>query len=217
MVASRHRLHREVLGAALLLSGFDVAASVPCAEACDALDAAPVDVLVYTTGDDGSAEVAEHIRDVRRSHPDLPVLAVLESEDDGMLFTSLDAGATAVVHRGQPLDQLSESIHSAAQRQSVLSPSLADKVLARVRSATGAGSRAERVRLSSREVAVLGGVARGMTNEQIARETSVSPSTVKNQLYSACRKLGVSSRSHAVAEAIRRGIIAPSGEPILAR
>lgn len=217
MVSSRHLLCREVLAAALADQGLDAVYPVAAEAICDALKTTPADILVFDTSGSEPAQVSRVVLEIVRRYPLVPVLALVDSEDDGMLFTALDAGAIAVVHRDQPLVQLTHSIRSATERQAVLSPSLASKVLSRVRTVSQAGGGRERLRLSSREVAVLGGVARGMTNEQIARETSVSPSTVKNQLYSACRKLGVSSRSHAVAEAIRRGIIAPSGEPILAK
>lgn len=213
-MASLRLLSREVLSAALAHRGMAVVACVGCDEARTAVDSTPADILVFDTTDGDSDDVARFIHSVRRAAGELPVLVVVDDKDDGILFTALDAGAGAVVHRGQPLTQLVYAIESAVQRQSILSPTLATKVLARMRSMGGGAVRFERAGLSARETAVLGGVARGMTNEQIARETAVSPSTVKNQLYSACRKLGVSSRSHAVAEAIRRGIIAPSGEPI---
>lgn len=216
LVASRQQLCRDVLAAALSQHGLEVVARVHSDAVASLVPIEDAGIVVFDTHDSEPTRVAQMIIEIRRVQHELPVLALVDGEDDSMLFTSLDAGATAVVHRGQSLADLVYAIHSAVARQSVLHPSLADKLLSRMRS-SGSPARHDRGRLSNREVAVLGGVARGMTNEQIARETSVSPSTVKNQLYSACRKLGVSSRSHAVAEAIRRGIIAPSGDPISAR
>ena len=63
--------------------------------------------------------------------------------------------------------------------------------------------------LSARQVEIIDCVAKGMTNDQVARLLGVSASTVKNHLYTACRRLGAASRSQAVAEAIRLGLIAP--------
>jgi DNA-binding NarL/FixJ family response regulator len=61
--------------------------------------------------------------------------------------------------------------------------------------------------LSSREFDVLGLVADGRTNEQIARQLDVSLSTVKAELSNAFAKLGATDRASAVAACFRRGIL----------
>ena len=61
--------------------------------------------------------------------------------------------------------------------------------------------------LTPRELAVLQGVAAGLTNRQIGRQLYVSHKTVEGHLYEACRKLGVHGRAAAVAEAMRRELI----------
>jgi len=62
-------------------------------------------------------------------------------------------------------------------------------------------------RLTSRELAALAAVSKGKTNEEIATEWYVSESTVKTHLRNAHAKLKARSRAHAVALAIRAGLI----------
>jgi len=62
-------------------------------------------------------------------------------------------------------------------------------------------------RLSRREVEVVGHVANGSGNKQIARELTISQQTVKNHITSIMRKLGANNRAHAVTLAMRQGLI----------
>lgn len=69
--------------------------------------------------------------------------------------------------------------------------------------------------MSPREVTTLVMLARGWTNHQIAKRLGVSVATVKVDVSRARTELGARDRAHAVAEAIRRGLVHPNGLAII--
>jgi len=171
-------------------------------------DERPDVVLFDTHGCD--RDVGALASAIRQAAPDCAVLAMVEGENDPALLPVLDAGALGVIHRGLGVEDLAAAVRTTAAHEAVLPPTLAKAALAHARAATAAEEAAAAgEQLSPRELQVLTCVAQGKTNEQIADSFGVSASTVKNQVYSACRKLGASSRSQAVAEAIRLGLVTP--------
>jgi DNA-binding NarL/FixJ family response regulator len=97
-------------------------------------------------------------------------------------------------------EQLFGAIRAAAKGESVLSPSVATRVLGRMRAP------AEEA-LSPRELEILQAVARGLSNKEIGRQLYVSEATVKTHLLRIFGKLGVDDRTAAVTVALERGII----------
>jgi DNA-binding NarL/FixJ family response regulator len=93
-------------------------------------------------------------------------------------------------------------VRAAAGGGSVLAPSTAAKLVARLRSPAV---------LSPREVEVLRLVSIGQTNAEIGRALLISEATVKTHLLRAFGKLGVSDRTAAVTTALARGILPPPG------
>jgi DNA-binding NarL/FixJ family response regulator len=89
----------------------------------------------------------------------------------------------------------------------VLSPSVASRVLGRVRSPASGESE----ELSPREREVLALVAQGSTNREAARRLFISEATVKTHLLHIYAKLGVSDRAAAVAAGFDRGLLTPKG------
>lgn len=217
MVASAHRLNGEALSVALRdEGGFTVLSPCPFDEGLRAeVHSLSPDVVIVDAGGLWTASAKRIVSEVRRSG-DSSVLVVSDIEDEKVIAGALQSGEYAVVHRDQSVGALCSAVRELASGEEVATQ-VSASMLKRLRQTPAGSPLVNGVAsggLSLREVSVLGAVARGLTNDQIARETGVSPSTIKNQLHSACRKLGVSSRSHAVAEAIRREIIAPNGEPV---
>ena len=98
-----------------------------------------------------------------------------------------------------PADQLVAAVESAARGETVLAPLVATRLLTRLR--------APRPELSARELEVLALVAGGLANRAIAKELFVSEATVKSHLVHVFTKLGVDSRTGAVAAARQAGLI----------
>ncbi|GAA2269063.1 response regulator transcription factor [Nonomuraea roseoviolacea subsp. roseoviolacea] len=130
------------------------------------------------------------------------VLVLTTFDTDADILAAIDAGATGYLLKDAPSDDLHTAIRSAAAGSSALAPSVASRLLGRVR--------APDTTLTPRELEVLGHVAAGLANRQIGREMFLSETTVKTHLVHIYAKLGVDSRTAAVAAAIRKGLIRPS-------
>lgn len=133
----------------------------------------------------------------RKSAPRVLVLTTYETDVD--ILAAVEAGATGYLLKDAPPDELTAAVRAAGAGRSALAPAIATRLLARVRDRGEA--------LSSRESQVLQLVAQGMTNQEIAAELYLSLATVKSHLAHVYTKLGVSSRTAAVAAATDQGYI----------
>jgi DNA-binding NarL/FixJ family response regulator len=132
--------------------------------------------------------------------PEVRVLVLTTFGTDADITRAVDAGATGYLLKDAPREQLFGAIRAAAKGESVLSPSVATRVLGRMRAP------AEEA-LSPRELEILQAVARGLSNKEIGRQLYVSEATVKTHLLRIFGKLGVDDRTAAVTVALERGII----------
>ena len=132
--------------------------------------------------------------------PGLHVLVLTTYDTDADILRAVEAGATGYLLKETPREELFAAIRATARGQSVLSPSVASRLVSRAREPV------ERA-LSGREVEVLRLVARGTSNKLIARDLSISEATVKTHLLHIFGKLGVDDRTAAVTTAVERGIL----------
>jgi DNA-binding NarL/FixJ family response regulator len=140
------------------------------------------------------------ITTLRDQAPEVRVLVLTTFGTDADITRAVDAGATGYLLKDAPREQLFGAIRAAARGEAVLSPSVATRVLGRMRAP------AEEA-LSPRELEILGAVARGLSNKDIGRQLYVSEATVKTHLLRVFSKLGVDDRTAAVTVALERGII----------
>ncbi|ACZ22895.1 two component transcriptional regulator, LuxR family [Sanguibacter keddieii DSM 10542] len=127
------------------------------------------------------------------------VVVLTTYETDGEILRAVEAGATGYLLKDTPRAELVAGIREAARGQTVLTPSVATRLVSQV------GSRADR--LTPREVEVLRAVARGLSNAAVGHELFISETTVKTHLIRAFGKLGVNDRTHAVTVATDRGLL----------
>jgi DNA-binding NarL/FixJ family response regulator len=137
---------------------------------------------------------------LRDSEPGVHVLVLSTFASDADITRAINAGATGYLLKDAPREQLFSAIRSAARGESALSPSVATRVLGRMRAP------AEEA-LSPRELEILQAVARGLSNKDIGRALHISQATVKTHLLRIFAKLGVDDRTAAVTVALERGII----------
>ena len=112
------------------------------------------------------------------------------------LRDALDAGAKALVLKEAPLDDLTKAVQTVVSGGIYLDPMLAGVVVA-----------SEAKALTVRERSVLRLLADGQRNDAIGSALSIAPNTVRAHVRNAMRKLGVDTRTQAVAEALRRSLI----------
>lgn len=138
------------------------------------------------------------------SLPETHVLILTTYDADSDILPAIEAGATGYLLKDAPQDELHRAIRSAARGESVLSSSVAAKLMDRSR--TGGSDQ-----LTLREVEVLQLAARGAANAAIAEDLHLSQATIKYHLSQIYEKLGVPDRASAVAIALDRGMIRLSG------
>ena len=142
------------------------------------------------------------IREIASTRPETDVMVVTVFGDEAHVLASIEAGATGYLLKDAPRDELLRAVRAAAAGQSVLAPSVATRLMHRVRAP-------EPELLSHRELEVLGLVAAGTTNRETAARLFISEATVKTHLLHIYAKLGVTDRAAAVAEAFNRGLLTP--------
>ncbi|MEW2354128.1 response regulator transcription factor [Spirillospora sp. NPDC029432] len=136
------------------------------------------------------------------AEPGPPRVLVLTTFDtDADIVAAIDAGATGYLLKDAPPNELHAAIRAADAGASALAPSVASRLLGRMRPRAAT--------LTARELEVLRLVAEGMSNRQISKRLFLSETTVKTHLVHIYAKLEVDSRTAAVAAAGRRGLIRP--------
>jgi len=217
---------REFFAASVLRSDqLALAASVgTVVEARGVLDDAsqPVDVLLTDLGlPDGSG--LEVIRHARLRHPSCEPLVISMFGDEDNVLASIEAGALGYIHKDAAPDDIAQTILDMKAGASPISPMIARRVLSRflaLQSSRDAGAQApapDRLQppmmekaghlLTAREQEVLGLIARGFSYNEIARLKAVSVHTVQTHIKNLYSKLAVHSKSEAVYEATRMGLL----------
>jgi two-component system NarL family response regulator len=119
------------------------------------------------------------------------------------------AGACGYLLKDASVEDVMRGIQAAAVGESLISPTIAGKVLERIRAATASPEAEEAIRaeLSDREIEVLKLIANGKDNAQIAADLHISPKTVKNHISNILMKLQIENRIQAAVYAVRSGIV----------
>jgi two-component system, NarL family, nitrate/nitrite response regulator NarL len=156
----------------------------------------------------------ETARMMAEESPGSRVLMLTVSEDAEDLIETLRAGACGYLLKNIEADTLISAINKAAAGESTISPQLMGKLLDGVRgdlppksSAVQAAVPSELNKLSPREREILGFIARGQSNKEIARELDLAESTVKIHVQNILRKLNLTSRVQAAVFAVEQGIV----------
>ncbi|MDO4887753.1 MAG: response regulator transcription factor [Actinomycetaceae bacterium] len=144
-----------------------------------------------------------------------PQVVVLTTYDtDGDILRAVEAGAIGYLLKDSPREDILAAVRAAAAGQSALSPTVTTRLVGAARGTqAGVGTTGGQpggqapVALTPREREVLAAVARGLSNGQIGRRLYITEATVKTHLLRAFGKLGVDSRTAAVTEALRRGLL----------
>jgi DNA-binding NarL/FixJ family response regulator len=137
---------------------------------------------------------------IKTEHPEVQVLVLTTYESDADILRAIETGATGYLLKDAPREELFGAIRVVAKGKAPLAPAVASRLMQRMR-----GSAEES--LSAREIEVLDLVAQGTSNKEIAKRLWISETTVKSHMLHIFEKLGVTDRTAAVTEALRRGIL----------
>jgi DNA-binding NarL/FixJ family response regulator len=150
----------------------------------------------------------EATRHITALSPLTRVIVLTISDEDSDVLDAIVAGACGYLLKDASIDDVVAGIRSAAVGASLISPTIASKVLQRVRASTADIDMAESIRaeLSDRELQVLKLIANGKDNAQIAADLVISPKTVKNHISNILMKLQIQNRIQAAVYAVRSGL-----------
>jgi DNA-binding NarL/FixJ family response regulator len=154
----------------------------------------------------------EACRAIKETAPSAKIIILTMSDEEEDLFEAIRAGASGYLLKDIPLDEVAEAVRAVHSGQSLISPSMAGKLLTEFAALARRDDdeRPQQVpapKLTEREMQVLRLVARGMNNRDIAKELFISDNTVKNHVRNILEKLQIHSRMEAVMVAVREKLI----------
>ena len=178
-------------------------------EALQLAEESAPDVIVMDIGLPDESGI-ETTRRIKKSNPDIAVVALTIHEDEEYFFKMLEAGASGYVPKRAAPEELLTAIRLAAAGEVYLYPSLA-KLLVKDYLSQDEDIRNERALdgLTEREQEVLAHLADGASNNEIGETLHISPKTVARHRENIMHKLNLHSRTELVKYAIRKGIISP--------
>jgi NarL family two-component system response regulator YdfI len=150
----------------------------------------------------------EAIQQIKTRQPGVEVVILTTYEEDDQILAGLRAGARGYLLKDVARDVLFETIRAAHRGELLLPASVADRVVAHLEPPRPVRPEG----LSRREVEILGLLVEGAANKQIAARLAIAERTVKAHVTSIFNKLGVDSRTEAVAVAFRNDLV-PPGRP----
>lgn len=165
-------------------------------EACGRLKPDVVLMDMAMPGMDGAAAT----RAIRSRYPEVRVIALTNFQGIETIQKALQAGATSYLLKNVTADELANAIRAAYAGRSTLAPEATQALVDAV-------AQVPVEALTPRELDVLGWMAKGLSNSEIAVRLVVSPVTVKFHVGNILSKLGCSSRTEAVALALQRKLV----------
>jgi NarL family two-component system response regulator LiaR len=145
---------------------------------------------------------AEATRLIRGSYPDIQVIALTSFKEKELVHRALEAGAIGYLLKNVSAKELANAIRAASVGQPTLAPEAAQVLVHAARGKPEPGHD-----LTPREREVLAQMVAGLNNPDIADKLVISRSTVKFHVSSILSKLGVSSRTEAVALAVQKKLV----------
>jgi len=149
-------------------------------------------------------------RQMKEDAPNIKVLMLTISDDEDDLYQAIKAGANGYLLKEISIDEIGNAVRSVWGGQSLISPSMASKLLNEFASMIKKEEEKQQVpapRLTPREMEVLTHVAQGKNNREIAKSLFISENTVKNHVRNILEKLHLHSRMEAVVYAVREKLL----------
>jgi DNA-binding NarL/FixJ family response regulator len=207
VVVDDHSFYRAGLARMLNASGVRVVAEAPNGEeALQAVAEHAPDVVVMDLNMPGLSGI-EATRRLVETSASTKVLVLTVSADEADVTGAILAGASGYVLKAGPVEEVVAGIRAVAAGQSLISPQVAKFMLEHLRESTADVRELAGTRLSGRELEVLGLLAEGRANQEIADLLVISQSTVRNHISSILLKLQVENRVQAAVRAVRDHLV----------
>jgi DNA-binding NarL/FixJ family response regulator len=147
--------------------------------------------------------------DIKRIAPSAKIVMLTMSDDEADLYDAIKNGASGYLLKDASIDQVAQAIRLVADGQSLISPSMAVKLLEEFKAISRTGVKEDTIspKLTARELEVLNLVAHGLNNREIAKQLFISENTVKNHVRNILEKLQLHSRMEAVMYAVREKLL----------
>ncbi|MBB4688291.1 response regulator [Amycolatopsis jiangsuensis] len=144
--------------------------------------------------------------------PDTAVLVITTFDLDEYAYSALRAGASGFLVKDAPSDEMLVAIRGVLRGDAMVSPSVTKRLLERYLTDHAVpGGEVRLSTLTEREKDVLGLIARGLSNTEVARQLFIGETTVKTHVGRILGKLGLRDRVHAVVFAYESGLVRPGG------
>jgi DNA-binding NarL/FixJ family response regulator len=147
----------------------------------------------------------EATRRILANFPDTKVIVLTTYDDDEWLFDAIRVGAHGYLLKDTPREQIVSAIRGTMEGKSYLDPGVAGKVMHQASDQPSKPATLLTQKLTDREIDVLKLLAKGMTNQDMAKMLHLSEGTVRNHVSAIMEKLGVSDRTQAAVIAIQHG------------
>jgi DNA-binding NarL/FixJ family response regulator len=146
---------------------------------------------------------------LRQAHPHIYVLVLTTYVADDWVFDAIRAGAAGYLLKDTRRDELLAAIKGTAEGRAYLDPAIAGRVMQQAVAgpSTTAPGEPQVEELTDRELQILRLLAKGYSNPEIAQQLHLARGTVRNYVSGILQKLGVSDRTQAAVEALRRGLV----------
>lgn len=154
----------------------------------------------------------EAIPRILEASPGSKILVLTSFATDEKVFPAIQAGALGYLLKDSPPDELVDAIRDVNRGESRLHPLIARMVLKELANPPSRPKTAEP--LTAREVEVLGLIAMGLGNQEIADELVIGESTVRNHVSTILGKLHLANRTQAALYALRKGIASLGDDPL---
>ncbi|MHB2023409.1 MAG: response regulator [Mycobacteriales bacterium] len=147
---------------------------------------------------------------IKSAVPSAKIIMLTISDEEADLYEAIKAGAMGYLLKEISIEEVATAIRAVYGGQSLISPSMASKLLSEFASMIKKSDDQPQVpapRLTEREMEVLRLVAKGLNNRDIAKQLFISENTVKNHIRNILEKLQLHSRMEAVVYAVREKLL----------
>ena len=145
---------------------------------------------------------------IKEQVPSARIIMLTVSDEESDLYEAVKNGASGYLLKDSSIDEVAQAIRVVAEGQSLISPSMAAKLIDEFKEISRTDREAGSVpRLTDRELEVLRLVAKGLNNREVAKQLFISENTVKNHVRNILDKLQLHSRMEAVMYAVREKLL----------